>query len=149
MEGQVARRSILLIAFHGVLLVVLGMLVGLPFANAITSHSGPEAERAWRVAHASLVTAGTLYIAIAAIAHHLILPRPAAAFVTWSFVLSAYAFAFAFVVGPVVGARGLEPTGPPLNVLVFVILVPALLASLISVVLVLWGLFAALRREPS
>ncbi len=143
------RRSALQIAFHGILMVVLGMLVGLPFADAITSHSGPEVERAWRVAHASLVTAGTLYIAIAAIAHHLILARPAAAFVTWSFVLSAYAFAFAFVVGPVVGARGLEPTGPPLNVLVFVILVPALLASLISVVLVLWGLFAALRREPS
>ena len=143
------RRSALQVAFHGILLVVLGMLVGLPFADAITSHSGPEVERAWRVAHASLVTAGTLYIAIAAIAHHLILPRPAAAFVTWSFVLSTYAFAFAFVVGPVVGARGLEPTGPPLNVLVFVVLVTSLLASFISVVLVLWGLFAALRRGPS
>ena len=143
------RRSALQVAFHGILLVVLGMLVGLPFANAITSLSGPEVERAWRVAHASLVTAGALYVAIAAIAHHLILPRPAAAFVTWSFVLSAYAFAFAFVVGPVVGARGLEPTGPPLNVLVFVVLVTSLLASFISVVLVLWGLFAALRRGPS
>ncbi len=143
------RRSVLQLAFHGVMLVALGMLVGLPFADAITAHSGPEVERAWRVAHTSLVTAGTLYVVIAAIAHHLILPRRAAAFVTWSFVLSAYGFAFAFVVGPVVGARGLEPTGPPLNVLVFVILVPALLASLISVVLVLWGLFAALRRGSS
>ncbi len=143
------RRSALQVAFHGILLVVLGMFVGLPFADAITSHSGPEVERAWRVAHASLVTAGTLYIAIAAIAHHLILPRPAAAFVPWSFGLSAYAFAFAFVVGPVVGARGLEPTGPPLNVLVFVILLTSLLAFFISVVLVLWGLFAALRRGSS
>ena len=131
------------------MLVALGMLVGLPFADAITAHSGPEVERAWRVAHASLVTAGTLYVAIAAIAHHLILPSRAAAFVTWSFVLSAYAFAFVFVVGPVVGARGLEPTGPPLNVLIFAVLVPSLLALSLSVLIVLWGLFAALRRGSS
>ena len=144
-----ARRSVLQLAFHGVMLVVLGMLVGLPFANAITAHSGPELERAWRVSHTSLVTVGILYVAIAAIAHHLILPRLAAAFVTWSFVLSAYAFAFAFVVGPVVGARGLEPTGPPLNVFIFAVLVTSLLASLVSVLMVLWGLLGALRRDGS
>ena len=140
------RRSVLLMAFHGVLLVVVGMLAGLPFANAVTSHSGPEAERAWRVAHTSLVTAGTLYIAVAAIAHHLVVSNAAAAFVTRSFVVSAYAFAFAFVVGPAVGARGLEPTGPPLNVLIFGIFVVGLLAAFISLVLVLRGLLAAVRR---
>ena len=144
-----ARRSVLLIAFHGVLLVVLGMLVGLPFADAITAQSGPETERAWRVAHTSLVTAGTLYVAIAAIAHHLMLSGPAAAFVGWSFVLSAYAFSFAFVVGPIVGARGLEPSGPPLNVLIFSVFVGSLLVFFLSVVIVLWGLFVALRRESS
>ena len=144
-----ARRSILLIAFHGVLLVVLGMLVGLPFANAITAHSGPEVERAWRVAHTSLVTAGTLYVAIAAVAHYLVLPRQAAAFATWSFVLSAYAFAFAFVVGPAIGARGLEPAGPPLNLLIFALFVASLLAFFVSVSVVLWGLFVAVRRGES
>ncbi len=144
-----ARKFVIQIAFHGVLLVVLGMLVGLPFADAITAQSGPEIERAWRVAHTSLVTAGTLYVAIAAIAHHLMLPGRAAAFVTWSFVLSAYAFSFALVVGPVVGARGLEPTGPPLNVLIFALFVASLLLSFFSVVIVLWGLFVSLRRESS
>ena len=144
-----ARRSVLQLAFHGVMLVVLGMLVGLPFADAITAHSGAELERAWRVSHTSLVTVGILYVAIAAIAHHLILPRLAAAFVTWSFVLSAYAFAFVFVVGPVVGARGLERTGPPLHVLIFAVLLASLLASLLSVLIVLWGLLGALRRDGS
>jgi hypothetical protein len=145
----VTRRSTLLIAFHGVLLVVLGMLVGLPFANAITTHSGIEVERAWRVSHTSLVTAGTLYVAIAAIAHYLILSPQAAAFVTWSFVLSTYTFAFAFVIGPIVGARGLEPTGPALNVLIFVVLLASLLALLASAATVLWGLLVALRRREA
>lgn len=143
-----SRQSVLRIAFHGVLLVALGMLVGLPFVDAITSGAGPDAERAWRVAHTSLVTAGTLYVAIAGIAQYLALPERAAAFVTWSLVLSAYAFAFAFVVGPVVGARGLEPTGPALHVFIFVVLVVSLLASLLSVVVVLWGLFGAMRPGP-
>jgi hypothetical protein len=122
------------------------MLVGLPFGDAITSHSGPDVERAWRVAHTSLVTEGTLYIAVAAIAHYLVLSSGAAAFVTWSFVLSAYAFAFVFTVGPIVGARGLEPTGPPLNVLILAIFVFSLAALFLSMVFVLWGLVAAVRR---
>lgn len=143
------RKSALLIAFHGVLLVVLGMLVGLPFANAITSYSGPEAERAWRVAHTSLITAGTLYIAVAAIAHHLVVSHGASAFVTWSLIVSTYAFAFAFVIGPIVGARGLEPTGSPLNVLIFAIFVVGLLAAFISLVVVLRGLLAAARGSSS
>ncbi len=144
-----ARRSILLIALHGVVLVVLGMLVGLPLSDAITAHSDPDLERAWRVAHTSLVTGGTLYIAIAAIAHYLILSNGMTAFVTWSFVISAYALAFAFVLGPMVGARGLEPTGPPSNVLIFAIFVVALLALFLSVVIVLWGLFVAVRRTSA
>jgi hypothetical protein len=140
------RRSVLQIAFHGTLLVVLGMLVGLPFANAITGGSGPEVVRAWRVAHTSLVTAGTLYLAVAAVGHHLVLSSRAANAITGSLVLSAYVSAFAFVVGPAVGARGLEPTGPVLHVLIFAILAAALLAIFVSALLVLRGLYAAMRR---
>ena len=143
------RRAVLLIAFHGVLLVVLGMLVGIPFAESITAHSGPEVERAWRVAHTSLVTAGTLYVAVAAVAHYLALPARAATFVTWSLVLSTYAFAFAFVVGPIVGARGLEPSGPAVNVLIFFVFLASLSAAFVSAMVVLWGLFVAIRRGES
>lgn len=139
------RQSVLRIAAHGVLLLLLGMLVGVPFVGAITSGAGPDAERAWRVAHTSLVSVGTLYVAIAAIAPLLSLSERAGAFVTWSFLLSAYAFAFAFVVGPMVGARGLEPTGPAVNVLVFVVVVASLLAFFLAVVVVLWGLLVAMR----
>jgi hypothetical protein len=139
------RKSVLRIAFHGTLLIVLGMLVGLPFVNAITGGSGPEVVRAWRVAHTSLVTAGTLYIAVAAVGHHLVLSARSANVITGSLVTSAYAFAFAFVVGPAVGARGLEPSGPALHLLVFAILAASLLATFVATLLVLRGLYAAMR----
>jgi hypothetical protein len=142
---MMTRRMVLQLVFPGLLLVVLGMLVGLPFRDAITAHSGPEAERAWRVAHTSLVGGGTLYLAIAGVAQHLRLPRRAAVFVVWSLVFAACAFAFGFVVGPAVGARGLEAAGPPLHVVVFVALAAGLLAMFVAVVLLLWGAYAGLR----
>jgi hypothetical protein len=136
---------VLALVFHGFLLVFLGMLVGLPFQQAIVSHAGPEAERAWRVAHTSLVLGGVLYLALAAVAHHLILSRRAAAFSVASLVFAAYAFAFGFVVGPAVGARGLEPVGPPLHVAIFAVFAVALLLALAALAMLLWSAFKAWR----
>jgi hypothetical protein len=140
------RRLVLLIVFHGILLVVLGMLVGFPFLQAITSHAGPDAERAWRVAHTSLVTGGALFLALGAVAHHLRLSPRAARFAVGSMVFATYAFAFAFVVGPAVGARGLEPVGPFLHVLIFWIFGVTLLLVLAAMGVLLWGALAALRE---
>jgi hypothetical protein len=133
------------LVFHGLLLVLLRMLVGFPFQQAIVSDAGPEAERAWRVAHTSLVLGGVLYLALAAVAHHLILPRRAALFVVGSLLFAAYAFAIGFVVGPAVGARGLEPVGPALHVAIFAVFAVGLLLALAAVVVLLWGAFEGLR----
>jgi hypothetical protein len=141
------KRMVLQLAFHGLLLVVLGMLVGFPFHDAITQHAGPEAERAWRVAHTSLVGGGALYLALAAIANHLVLSRGAAAFAVWTLVFAAYAFAFGFVVGPAIGARGLEAVGPPFHVLIFVVLTIALMLLLAAMFVLLWGAYSALRAS--
>jgi hypothetical protein len=136
---------VLALVFHGLLLVFLGMLVGFPFHQAIVSQAGPDAERAWRVAHTSLVLGGVLYLALAAVAHHLILSRRAAVFSVSSLVFAAYAFAFGFVVGPAIGARGLEPVGPPLHVAIFAVFTVALLLALAAVAVLLWGAFKAWR----
>ena len=140
------QRMVLQLVFHGLLLVVLGMLIGFAFHHAITEHSGPDAERAWRVAHTSLVGGGALYLAVAAVAGHLVLPPRAAAFAVWTLLFAAYAFAFGFVVGPAVGARGLEPVGPPLHVVVFGVLAVALVLLLAGMFVLLWGAWSGLRR---
>lgn len=62
---------------------------------------------------------------------------------------STYAFAFGFVVGPAVGARGLEPTGPLLHVLIFVMFSVSLATLLVSVAILLFGFFTAVRRESA
>jgi vacuolar-type H+-ATPase subunit I/STV1 len=140
------RRQSLLVVFHGLLLVLLGMLVGLPFHEAITSQAGPDAERAWRVAHTSLVGGGTLYLGIGAVASQLVLGPRAASVATASLVFAAWAFAVGFLLGPAIGARGLEPVGPPLHVFVFALFVPALLLALLAIAVLLRGAWLALRR---
>jgi vacuolar-type H+-ATPase subunit I/STV1 len=139
------RRMIVRVVFHGALLVVLGMLVGFAFHRAITEGSGADVQRAWRVAHTSLVGGGALYLAFAAVAQYLVLSPQAARLAVWSLVVAAYAFAFGFVVGPAVGARGLEATGPPLHVLVFAALATGLFLLLLAACVILWGSYAALR----
>ena len=141
------QRQIPQLVFHGLLLVLVGMLAGLPFQHAITSDWGAETARAWRVAHTSLIMVGILYIAIAAIGHHLVLAHVAARFATWSFVVAAYGFVLAFIVGPSIGARGLEPTGPVSNILIFVIFVISILLAFLAVGVIAWGAFSALSRR--
>jgi hypothetical protein len=143
------RRQVLLLVFHGVLLVVLGMLVGIPFREAILSGWGEDAQRAWRVAHTSLVGGGALYLALAAVAQHLVLGPRAAAFVAGSLVFAAWTFVIGFVVGPAVGARGLEPVGPALHLVVFAAFAAGLLLAFLALGTVLWGSFVALRRAGS
>jgi len=133
------------LVFHGLLLIVLGMLVGFAFHSAITEHAGPDAERAWRVAHTSLVGLGALYLALAGVGHHIVLSRPAAVFSMASLLFAAYASIVGFVVGPAIGARGLEPVGPPLHVLIFGALAVALTLLLVAMFVLLAGAFMALR----
>lgn len=141
------RRMVLQLVFHGLLLIVLGMLVGFAFHSAITENSGPDAERAWRVAHTSLVGLGALYLALAGVAHHVVLSRRAARFGIWSLLFAAYASILGFVVGPAIGARGLEPTGPPLHIFIFGVLGLALLLLLVAMCVLLGGAFTALRSS--
>jgi hypothetical protein len=143
------RRMVLQLVFHGLLLIVVGMLVGFAFHAAITEHSGPDAERAWRVAHTSLVGLGALYLALAGVAHQVVLSRGAATFCFRSLLFATYASLLGFVVGPVIGARGLEPVGPPLHVFIFGALALALLLLLVAMCVLMAGAFAALRSSDA
>ena len=140
------HRQVLRLVFHGLLLVVLGMIVGVPFREAITDDWSPDTVRAWRVAHTSLVGGGTLYLGLAAVGHHLALSRRMAVFAVGSLVFAAWAFAFGFIVGPMVGARGLEPVGPPLHVAIFAVFALGLLVAFIALGVLLWGAFVSMSR---
>ncbi|MCY2959029.1 MAG: hypothetical protein NTY35_02600 [Planctomycetota bacterium] len=140
------RTMVLLLVLHGLLLALLGMVLGFPLQRVITSADTAQAQLAWRSSHTTLVTGGTLYIAVAAVGHHLVLGTRAARFATGSLVLASYLFAAVLTAGPLLGARGLEPVGPPSHVAVHVGFLAAIALLFAGLAPILWGACSAIAR---
>ena len=53
--------------FHGAIVMLIGLLSGIPYGLAITKEKDESVIRAWRVAHSGLAMGGTTMIAFAAV----------------------------------------------------------------------------------
>lgn len=98
--------------FHGVIILLLGLLAGIPYGRAIVKKEPDSLIVAWRVAHSALSMGALLMLALVPI-----LPLLQVGLnIKWSiaglFIVSGYAFSFALYLGPNVGQRGLSYTGP-------------------------------------
>ena len=143
------RRAPITILFHGLVVLLVGLLCGVPYGQAITHAWGEEAVRAWRFAHFGLVVAGIWLMVAAAVSHLLVLNTRRMAILVYSVVTSAYSFAVALVIGAIGGVRGLEPTGPVLNIVAFLANSVAAVASLVWVVVTILGTVSALREAET
>ena len=84
------KRVQLRILLHGVIVLFMALLSGMPYGLAITRGWGAEAVRAWRLTHLSLLVGAILLIAIAGVSHLLALNARAASALVWSFAGSVY-----------------------------------------------------------
>ncbi len=138
------QRQLLL---HGSIVLLVGLLSGAGFAEAITGAQGEHAERAWRVAHTGLSLGGALFIAVAMALPTLVVSERVVSLLTWSLVASGYGFAVALPFGGAMGMRGLEPVGPTSNLVVFIGNTIGSLGSLVGVLLFAWGALRSLRSS--
>ena len=130
--------------FHGSVILLVGLLCGVPFGRAIV-RGEPEARiRAWRVAHAGVVIGGVLLLALTAAVPQLRLNATAAVVLVWSFIASGYGFALALPLGAYSGYRGLKLEPPLVNRVIYLGNVVGVIGSLIGVLLLLVGAYAAL-----
>lgn len=129
------------IVLHGAIVVLIGLLYGIPFGMAV----GEEAVRSWRVAHSGVVTAGLMLIAIGAVLPHLRIATRMASLLVWSLVTSAYSFTVGVLVSAMAGVGGLAPSGSAINGFVFVAYTVGSVGALLGVALTICGAFAALR----
>ena len=130
--------------FHGSVVLLTGLLCGMPYGVAITQKKSDEVIRAWKLAHGALSLGATSMIAIATV----LTPLQASSKIQWwlsvAFILSGYGFCFALTLEPFVGDRGLSWTGTWLNKTVFTGNIIGASSSLVGAVLLMYASYISL-----
>ena len=132
------RATPIALSFHALIIILLGMLAGFPYGSQIVAQAAEDTIRAWRVAHLEGLSNGLFLLVIAAIWQYMRPSKSLGKVVWWFLVLGGYANIVAPIIAAATGYRGLEPTGPFVNWLIFGIyqlaflLFPAALLSAVS-----------------
>jgi len=142
-----STRAATTLALHGLLILFLGLIAGVPYGAALVGEWGPEPVRAWKLAHQEGVQNGILLLALAGCSTWVTLGRRAERVVTWGAVLAAYGNIVGAGLGAVLGHRGLAPEGPLANGLVFVAFMFGMWGVLIAVPVAAVGAWKR-RRDP-
>ncbi|UCE67290.1 MAG: hypothetical protein JSU85_04555 [Candidatus Zixiibacteriota bacterium] len=136
MDAQPARMLLI----HGSIVILSGLLSGIPFWAAVIRGRDDGAIRSWRVAHTTLIACGLVMLAIGLISPRLALSEGLRSFMVWMFVASGYGFVFALVVGAGTGYRALTPTPAGVNTLLFMGHLIGAVGSILGMCVVLYGL---------
>jgi hypothetical protein len=144
MSARNQRRLV----FHGAIILLAGSICGFPEMIAIRSGTPESLLHPWRVAHQALIGGGIMLIAIGAALDHVTLSSRAASWLIWALVAVAYGAVVGLGLPAVAGVRGLEPTGPPLNLIAFLGNLAVGAGTLVALPLLAWGARAGAARLP-
>ena len=98
--------------FHAVVVLLTGLLAGIPYGRAILKKSNERLIDAWRVAHAALPMGAILLLVISVSFSGLNVAVNLKWVISILFIISGYGFIVALILGPIVGHRGLSSRGP-------------------------------------
>lgn len=127
------------LTLHGAIVLLVGLLTGIPYGHAINTKQNENTIRGWRVAHSGLAMGGTTMIAISGVLSHLKLDPISDLTLVWSFVVSGYGFCIALPYGAWVGHRGLSIQGSSKNKVVYAGNIVGAIGSLIGTLLLIFG----------
>ncbi len=133
-------QSIQSLMVHGSIVLLIGLLSGLPFWLAIIGKKSGEVIRAWRVAHTTLIACGLTMLVIGLINPHLTLSIELRSILVWALILSGYSFVFALVLGAATGYRALTPKPVGFNTLLFIGHLIGACGSILALFIAIYGL---------
>ena len=142
MDAPDRERSLL--ALHGAIVLLLGLLCGLP---AVAEELAGLQPTTWRAAHGALLLAGVWLLATAALLPSLVLPPRQRKALTWSLITTAYAFTSAALIQAITGVRALAPHGTASSWVAYVANLATVAAGLLAALLTLLGAKAALTHQ--
>ncbi len=138
------RRDAMQVVFHGTLLLLLGMLAGIPLADAVTREAAGAAAHGWAVIHDTFLLFGVMLLALGAVWERLVLGARAGSLLLGSLVVSVYVSVVVMVLAAVTGVSGLSPAGL-LGGLLFAGLMVAFVGFLLATALTVRGAYAGWR----
>jgi hypothetical protein len=131
--------------FHGAIIVLVGLLAGLPTTVEVINGS----ERFWHTAHEALIMVGVFLLAASSVVPALVLERRERSFLIWSFLTMGYGFVIALVLGGAIGASAFEPGDSPARFTAFVAAILGIAGAFLATGLTLMGARAALKRAAA
>jgi hypothetical protein len=142
MDAPDRQRSLL--ALHGSIVLLLGLLSGLP---AVAEELAGLQPTTWRAAHGALLLAGVWLLATAALLPSLVLPPRHRRALAWSLIATGYAFTSAALIQAATGVRALAPHGTASSLVAYVANLATVAGGLLAALLTLLGAKAALTRQ--
>jgi hypothetical protein len=141
MGSAIGNNDRLRLIFHGAVVLLVGLLSGVPTVVESINESG----RFWHTAHEALIMMGIWMLAVSSLFAVRVLERRERAALFWSLIVMGYGFSVALVLGGAVGANAFEPGGTPATFTAFVAAVLGIGGAFVATALTLMGARAALK----
>jgi hypothetical protein len=107
------------LAFHGSIVLLVGLLCGAPYGRAINRNAPNHIVHSWRVAHASLPLGAILMFAVAALLSSFAVATQVKWFIAITLIVSSYAFCLSLPLAAMTGHRGISSGGPLISKFIF------------------------------
>jgi len=126
------------LVFHAVIVLLIGLLTGIPYGRAILKRASERSIEAWRVAHLALPIGAILMFVLAFGLSGLTQSTTLQWTIALLFIISGYGFALALVIGPITGFRGLTSKGPFIAKVVYLGNIVGAITSLLGTLVLLY-----------
>lgn len=132
------------LVFHGSIVLLFGLLCGVPYGRAINRNAPTHIIHSWRVAHASLPIGAILMFAVAALLSSFATATQVKWFIAITLIASSYAFCLSLPLAAITGHRGLSSHGPFITKLIFSANMLGSLASLAASLALIYAGYVSL-----
>jgi hypothetical protein len=132
------------LAFHGTIVLFIGLLCGSPYGRATNQNYPPHIVTAWRFAHSALPISAMLMFTIAALLSVFTVTVQVKWFISWTLIVSSYAFCISLPLAAVIGHRGLAWQGPWTARLVFIANILGAATSVIATLALIYASYVSL-----
>jgi hypothetical protein len=136
------RTLRLRVILHGGIVMLVGLLCGLPAVNE------GDSERYWHTAHEALILIGVLLFAVSSVMPYLVLGKGEAKTLFRALLATGYGLMGGTVLQGVTGQHAFGPSTSPVVMVAFLSNVIGILGSVLTASLTIMGAAAALKASP-